>query len=299
MTTRRSETPRRLVGPGTGLLITALVTTVVTAACGDPTLVSPERAEPVVRAYLYAGAPVNDIRLSWTVPVSTTDTTTAAAAPPINDAQVVLIRGAQRYRLVRAPGDSGYYQYAGSDLVVREGDQFTLEATVAGKTVSARTLVPVKPSGARVASATLSVPSGPFGPGGPGGPGGPRPDFSAAQTMVRWTRIPGALYFVTLENVEASPTAIDFGLPERFRGRRRLVFAPTAADSMPINALALPFLGRYKVNVWRVNEEYAALYNTLQQDSRDLNEPFTNVTGGVGIFTAFAADTTSVVVVRP
>lgn len=293
MTTRRSKTPRRPVGPGTGLLITALVTTVVTAACGDPTLVSPERAEPVVRAYLYAGAPVNDIRLSWTVPVSTTDTTSAAAAPPINDAQVVLIRGAQRYRLVRAPGDSGYYQYAGSDLVVREGDQFMLEATVAGKTVSARTLVPVKPSGARVASATLSVPSGPFGPGGP------RPDFSAAQTMVRWTRIPGALYFVTLENVEASPTAIDFGLPERFRGRRRLVFAPTAADSMPINALALPFLGRYKVNVWRVNEEYAALYNTLQQDSRDLNEPFTNVTGGVGIFTAFAADTTSVVVVRP
>ena len=83
------------------------------------------------------------------------------------------------------------------------------------------------------------------------------------------------------------------------RGRRRLVFAPTAADSLPINALGLPFLGRYRVQVWRVNEEYATLYNTLQQDSRDLNEPFTNITGGLGVFTAFAADTTSVVVVRP
>ena len=116
---------------------------------------------------------------------------------------------------------------------------------------------------------------------------------------MRWTRTPGALYFVTLENTEVAPVAIDFGLPERLRGRRRVVFAPTAADSLPINALGLPFLGRYRVQVWRVNEEYAALYNTLQQDSRDLNEPFTNITGGLGVFTAFAADTTSVVVVRP
>jgi Domain of unknown function (DUF4249) len=276
--------------------VSRLAPVLALGACGDPALLSPERAQPVVRAYLYAGAPVNDVRLTWTVPVSTTDTTSAASAPPINDAQVVLIRNGLRYRLVRSAGDSGYYQYNGTDLTVREGDQFTLEASVSGQTVSARSVVPVKPSGARVASSTLSVPNVQFGPGGPGGP---RPDFSAAQTMVRWTRTAGALYFVTLENVEVAPTAIDFGLPERFRGRRRLVFAPTAADSMPINALSLPFLGRYKVNVWRVNDEYAALYNTLQQDSRDLNEPFTNITGGLGIFTAFAADTPSVVVVRP
>ncbi len=48
----------------------------------------------------------------------------------------------------------------------------------------------------------------------------------------------------------------------------------------------------------RVNEEYAPLYATLQQDSRDLNEPFTNITGGLGVFTAFAADTTSVTVIK-
>lgn len=164
------------------------------------------------------------------------------------------------------------------------------------RALSARTVVPTRPTGARMASSTLTVPR--LGLGGPGGLGGGRPDLSLAQTMVRWTRTPGALYFVTLDNIEANPVAIDFGLPERLRGRRRVVFAPTAADSLPINALGLPFLGRYRVQVWRVNEEYAALYNTLQQDSRDLNEPFTNVSGGVGVFTAFAADTTSVVVVR-
>ena len=33
-----------------------------------------------MRAYLYAGQPVNDIRLTWTVPISPTDTTTRANA---------------------------------------------------------------------------------------------------------------------------------------------------------------------------------------------------------------------------
>jgi len=273
----------------------ALLLTVGTlAACGNPVVVSPGAEEPVVRAYLYAGEPVTDIQLTKTVPISTVDSAAAVAAPPINDARVALVRGGVRYALTRAPGDSGYYQYLGRDLVIREGDTFTLEASVGTRTLTARTVVPVRPSGARVAAATLTIPRIFFG----GGPGGMRPDLSAAQTVVRWTRTPGALYFVTLENTELAPVAIDFGLPERLRGRRRLVFPPTAADSLPINALGLPFLGRYRVNVWRVNEEYAALYNTLNQDSRDLNEPFTNITGGLGVFTAFAADTTSVTVVR-
>ena len=282
-----------------GRAVAALAVALGLGACGDPATTAPGGAEPVVRAYLYAGQPVNDVRLTWTVPISPTDTTAPVAPPPINDARLTLVRNGVRYALTRSAGDSGYYQYNGTDLVVREGDTWTLEGSVGAQALSARTIVPVRPSGARVASSTLTVPAIPFGPGGPGGPGGGRPDLSLAQTTVRWTRTPGALYFVTLENTEVAPVAIDFGLPERLRGRRRLVFAPTAADSLPINALGLPFLGRYRVQVWRVNEEYAALYNTLQQDSRDLNEPFTNITGGVGVFTAFAADTTSVVVVRP
>ncbi len=78
----------------------------------------------------------------------------------------------------------------------------------------------------------------------------------------------------------------------------RFTLLGVAGGPQPINALGLRFLGRYVVNVWRVNEAYAQLYAMLQQDSRDLNEPFTNISGGLGVFTAFSADTTSIVVVR-
>ena len=266
----------------------------VLAACGDPTFVVPGSPDPVVRAFLYAGQPVNDVRLTWTVPINTSDTVDVQAAPPINDATVVLVRNGVRYPLVKSAGDSGYYQYNGTGLIVREGDVFTLEGSVKGRALSARTVVPGRPSGARMVSSTLTIPTLTLG----GGPGGPRPDFSGAQTLVRWTKSPGSLYFVTLENVELSPVGVDIAFPGGIRGRRRVIFAPTAADSLPVNALGLPYYGRYQVYVWRVNEEYAQLYATLQQDSRDLNEPFTNITGGLGVFTAFAADTTSVTVIK-
>jgi hypothetical protein len=263
------------------------------AACGDPTFVVPGSPDPVVRAFLYAGQPVNDVRLTWTVAINTSDTASVQVAPPINDATVVLVRNGVRYPLVKSAGDSGYYQYNGTGLIVREGDVFTLEGSVKGRALSARTVVPGRPSGARMVSSTLTIPTLTFG-----GPGGPRPDFSGAQTLVRWTKSPGSLYFVTLENVELSPVGVDIAFPGGIRGRRRVIFAPTAADSLPVNALGLPYYGRYQVYVWRVNEEYAQLYATLQQDSRDLNEPFTNITGGLGVFTAFAADTTSVTVIK-
>jgi hypothetical protein len=278
-------------------LVPAIVSSLVLpllVACGDPTFVVPGSPDPVVRAFLYAGQPVNDVRLTWTVPINTSDTASAQVAPPINDATLVLVRNGVRYPLVKSAGDSGYYQYNGTGLVVREGDVFTLEGSVNGRALSARTVVPVRPTGARMGASTLSIPTLTFG----GGLGGLRPDFSSAQTLVRWTKSPGSLYFVTLENVEPTPVAVDIVFPGGIRGRRRVIFAPTAADSLPINALGLPYYGRYQVYVWRVNEEYAQLYATLQQDSRDLNEPFTNVTGGLGVFTAFAADTTSVSVIK-
>lgn len=273
-----------------GMVVAYATLAALTAACGDTAVTSVGAAKPVVRAYLYAGQPVNDIQLRWSVPIGTSDS--ASAAPPINDATVTLMRGGQRFALVKSAGDSGYYQYNGSDLVIREGDAFSLEAKVSGQTITAQTIVPTKPSGARMAATTLKIPNFTFGPGSP------RPDFSSTQTIVRWTRTAGALYFVTLDNVEPTPVALDFGLPGGVRGRRRLIFPPTTADSLPVNALGLPYYGRYVVNVWRVNEEYAQLYATLQQDSRDLNEPFTNVRGGLGVFTAFSADTTSVTVVK-
>lgn len=264
-------------------------------ACSDTSTTAPGSRSAVVRAYLYAGQPVSDIRLTYTAPIGTPDSLAELASPPINTADVALIRNGVRYVLTKSPGDSGYYRYAGADLVVKEGDVFDFEARVDGQTITARTTVPVRPSGARVSSPTLTVPTFAQGPGG-----GP-PNVAASTVQVRWNRVSDALFFVTLENTETSPTAIDLGLPGGFGNGlrvRRIVFPPTSADSVPVSLFSLSYLGRHTVRVWRVNDEYAQLYATLQQDSRDLNEPATNIHGGLGVFSAFAADTTVLTVVK-
>ncbi len=259
-------------------------------ACGDPTASAPSAREPVLRAYLYAGQPVNDVRLTWTAPIGTPDSLADSASPPINNATIALVRAGVRYALTRAPGDSGYYQYTGTDLAVREADVFDLEATVAGHVLTARTSVPVRPTGARMSASTLTVPT--FTPGMG------RPDFAAGTVLVHWQKSSGALYFLTLESTEAAPVRIDLNLPIPIGGGRRFIFPPTAADSARVNVFSLTYYGKYIARVWRVNEEYAQLYATLQQDSRDLNEPISNVHGGLGVFSAFSADTATFTVVK-
>jgi hypothetical protein len=52
--------------------------------------------------------------------------------------------------------------------------------------------------------------------------------------------------------------------------------------------LSIQQYGIHVVRVYRVNQEYAYLYENREQDSRTLAEPLTNVHDGLGIFTAFS-----------
>ncbi len=270
-------------------LLVASACVVALAACGSSTEpVVDYSAQPVVRAYLYAGEPVSDIQLTWTTTLAAEDTIPI----PINDANVVLRRNGVTYTLVKAPGDSGYYRYVGNDLVVRVGDVFSLEANVAGLTLTATTKVPAPPGAVSLSSDTVKIPD--FASIVPG----LRPDIAAARLTIRWPGSSGALYYVTVENLETTRTpVIDTTGAIRFIGGR-LIFPPTAADSFQIVGPMLTYLGRHRLRVFRINEEYAQLYASRQQDSRDLNEPLTNIHGGLGVFSAFASDTARFVAVR-
>jgi len=47
--------------------------------------------------------------------------------------------------------------------------------------------------------------------------------------------------------------------------------------------------GTHKVTVYHVKEEYADLFENRTQDSRDLNQPPSNIENALGIFTGFAS----------
>ena len=98
------------------------------------------------------------------------------------------------------------------------------------------------------------------------------------------------LHYVAIESQATGEP--EYILPEFIRDRFtgfRLVTRPTDANFFDINVRALEVFGPHRAVVYRVNQEYADLYENREQDSRDLNEPPTNVEGGLGVFSAFSS----------
>ncbi len=247
--------------------------------CTNESPLEPEFEQVVIRAYLYSGEPVTDIRITSTLALGSEDT----LAPPINDALVSLFKNGIQYQLQPDSGKDGYYFYNGIDLVVESDDLFEIQADYFGKVASGKTVVPHPPQHVTSSSDLLLIPTSFVGAG----------IDSTNQIQITWNQEPDALFFVTIENIENNPQQITFG--GRFQGPagqrpRRFISVPRSSNEYQIGRISLTHYGRHLVKVYHVNREYADLYISRNQDSRDLNEPLSNIQNGLGVFSAFSSD---------
>ncbi len=263
------------------LSLSMLTVAIVGAGCADTPTEEGGVNLVVVEAFLFAGETVDDVRLTEAVPLGTDST----EVPTINDAQVALIKNGVRYAL-QPTGEGGYYGYSGADLMVETGDLFRLEVSYFGKVAVGETVVPEPPVNVAIDGDTLFAPT--FGTGIGPGQGGFNPQNS--QLAATWDNPDERLHFVVLAGLDEGTEAI---LPDQFIeriGRFRFTSEPTIDDFYIVRLLALRDLGQHEARVHRVNQEYADLYENRTQDSRDLNEPPSNITDGLGVFSAFASE---------
>jgi hypothetical protein len=256
-------------------------------SCEDEIIYSPEERF-VLQAYLYANEPVWDVTVRYAVPLTVAD----SVGEPINEAVITIYKNNVAFTLVSS-SDSGTYKYSGDDLLVENGDIFFIEATVGEKTASATTTVPETPCGVFMSSDTISLPKIDLD------------DYlffetirelralqSEIQLEVFWDNPDNELHFVVIENAQEEQVSIfpdlggNFGMTDG-KGSFRKITPPTRESSYQINFREIQYWGKYIVKVYRVNQEYANLYENMTQDSRDLNEPPTNIRNGLGIFSAF------------
>ena len=236
----------------------------------------------VVEAFIYAGEPIDDIRIKSTFPLSQEEDTSA----PINDATVTLIKDGQRFDLV-ASGNEGFYHYPGDDVTVETNDVFQLEVVHNGITATGETRVPTPSQGLQLSEDSLKVPTLPFSEGR-------EAIVEAIGNFLRDSRIEATwdnpnedLYFMVVESVNDTidpifPAQVIDAL-ERFR----FVSEPTDENILAFFGGTLVSFDTYRVQVYHINQEYAALYENREQDSRDLNEPPSNVENALGVFSAF------------
>ncbi|MEM1095935.1 MAG: DUF4249 family protein [Bacteroidota bacterium] len=274
-------------------IATLILLVAVLAGC-DATDAQPDANRLVVEAYLYAGEPVTDVRVTEAALLSDEDTTPT----PVTDATVTLFRGDEAFRL-RPSDDEGHYAYEGSDLAIDSGETFRLEVTRGGALLTATTTVPSPPQSIGVTEARIAIPRIRPGGGRPGQGGQPGAGLADVSTTVFWANPNAELHFVVVESeVTGTP---EFILPDALRDRFqgfRLITQPTDESSFVVNLARLEVVGPHTAIVYRVNTEYADLYANRTQDSRDLNEPPTNVRGGLGLFSAFSSQRVGFEVVR-
>ncbi len=251
-------------------------------SCDDENLNNIATNQFVVEAFIYAGEPVDDIRIKSTFPLTDEEDTSV----PINDASVILMKEGRSYPLVSS-GDEGYYHYPGDDVEINTGDIFQLQVEHNGILATAETIVPTPTMGMQISQDSIIVPPLPISQGMEAVVEVITNFLRGSSIQATWDNADGDLYFMVVESVDEM---IDPIFPQQVIDaleRFRFVSEPTEEDNLTFLAGSLVSFGRYAVRVYHINDEYADLYDNRAQDSRDLNEPPSNVNNALGVFSAF------------
>ena len=236
-----------------------------------------------MEAYLFAGASVDHIQLSSLIPFGADST---LQLPDWSQIQPIVEYQGEEFPLSLIPGDTGRYAYDGNDLPIVEGESYLFSLEYNGETLRSTTLVPPKPAAPILSSNSIGRTQIDFsqGPGGLG-PGQGNED----PLEISWDNPNADYYYILVENIESNPEAVILNPP--FERNFSFVNEPTQNNIEFIEPRMLEFFGTHRVILYRVSEDYAALYENREQDSRSLNEPFSNIENGLGIFTALNSDT--------
>ena len=266
--------------------------TFLTLSCEGDLLPVPEADLIVVRGYLYAGQPVTDVIIASTLALDDESET----AIPIDSAVVLLKRGAEKFVLSPVHSydttetDTTFsitYTYPDSDLVVAEGDTFILDINYGEQHLTSEAIVPAKPDSFSSNIDTMYVPS-----------------FDRNRDYIRWIFADSNIirlnwdnpedhfHYLLMDNVEEDPEQLEKTLPPRWR---RFISEPFIDTSYAMRASTITHFGRHDIVLFHVQTDYVLLYQSSGQNSRDLNEPYNNINGGLGMFTAFNSDTVSIV----
>ena len=254
---------------------------------------STSEANFVVEAYVYTGEPVRNIRVKQLVSLDTPD----GDSELIDNADVSLMKSGTSFHLTYN-NQTGYYTYSNNDLVIAALDEIHLDVTVNNRHAQALTVVPTSPVGLSLSKEEMVIPeiksAADFIGNNP---------LEDAEILLDWQNPAHELHYVVIEfrsNLLRPILPSDIqevvdGLLEDFA----IITPPDTISSYLISGALLPSYGPYVAKVYKVNQEYADLFDSEEQDSRDLNDPPSNIINARGIFTAFSSDSLSFEIVKP
>ncbi len=251
--------------------------------CEQESIEQTETTTTIVEGYLSAGNPVDSLRVTQ----SNTYAQVEEEIITLDDLNITIADENNRFELTSI--GNGYYQHA--DLIISAGKDYQLEFEREGEVISAVTYVPER----NIASISTSeveltkIEAGVFPSGGI-----TIPD----PVEVSWNNEFGDYYYVVIKNLEDDPEYVNENI-EEFDEQLQFTSEPLISDFYAIRPLAhLTQFGTYQIIVFRVNPEYAALYQNSGNSTLSLEEPPSNIVNGLGIFTGVSSDTLFLEVIK-
>ena len=258
-------------------LITASYLVATLAACTKDTTVTQSTAKAVVEAYLTPNQNIN-VSVTKEIVLSTTDSVVTQQA--IDGLTVQIANNGKTYTLKGA----GLGNYQGdSTLKVIAGQTYSLQFIYNGNTISASTMIPTKTDTFNSSANTIQAVAN----------GSPFTNI-ASPVELTWSNPNNEYHIVVVQNTDLSPTPIN---PAHI-GNRRFRNSPNQGTTYELRPFSFQYFGNYLLLLYKLNPEYASLYNDNGNTSQNLTPPYSNVTNALGIFTGVNIDTLNFTVTR-
>jgi hypothetical protein len=247
------------------------------SACEKQSKTPSYNDQPVIEGYLYANNSPS-IKIMRQVASSKN---VVFSDNNIDSLDVTIITQDSVYFLI----PTGNGTYVNTNLIIKEGAEYTLQFMYNNRVVSAVTTVPNIPEDYKQSVTEISIQkidaNTTFTPG----------SFQMNDPIdLDWDNADNSHYMVIVENMETSPTLIRDTTDSRFQ-TRSFRNEPAIINSYSMRDQQFQYFGSHRLTLYRLNPDYATLYNDNSNSSQNLTNPTTNISNGLGIFTGISTDT--------
>ncbi len=265
----------------TNVLLVSLILTFL--ACEKLYIEDIESKTAVVEGYLYAGQSVDGLKVTQSFSYNQVDSNIIT----LDHLDIKISDFTNEYSITSI--GNGFYQNL--EMTIEYGKSYHLEFVWEGEIISAETYIPFKKE-AHISQDFVELPKVELGFGGGGFLAG-----TLEPIEITWDNSEGDYYYTVVTNIENNPEFVNENIAANFsenenQSRFTIITEPQISDFYALDARRqLTRYGTHQIIVFRVNPEYATLYESSSNSSLSLSEPPTNVENGLGIFTGVSSDT--------
>ncbi len=242
----------------------------VLVSCGDNDMddVNDISAKLVVEAYVYANEPISHVKLSGI------HSDGQAQPVPVTTANVKVIQGGVTFQLAAVDTSAGIYNQENVAAIPNDDQDIHLTILYEGKEYNASSVMPPPVTGLGISDSIINIIPG---------------DEELVVATLSWNHIENAEYALFVRNLDENADFVELYIPDPDVNP---FYQISSTNTIELRSTHFKHYGAYELYVTVVNAEYKAFYNRLT----GISNAHSNISGGLGVFTAFNGSSVSVVV---